>query len=138
MKGSEELEVPSSITPPTQGFDSEESGAERKRVSVFREAQRLDTLPLNSSRQTYFHDAGSPTCSDWLVAFRDHRAMQSSLASLRRTESCFDSGREGLREFQRILRKPNHIVAFLLHTERPITSHPGISAYALADLLGSS
>jgi hypothetical protein len=38
MKGIEELEVPSSITTSSQGFDSNESEAERKRVSVFRAA----------------------------------------------------------------------------------------------------
>ena len=51
-------------------------------------------------------------------------AIQSRVTSSHRV--VLDSRREGLREFQRTLRKPNHIVAFLRHTERPITSRLGL------------
>ena len=72
MKGNVELEVPSIITAPTQDFDSNESEAKRKRVSVFREAQRLNTLLLWDDFQTIFIPAYLlPVPSTWwLSSFR--------------------------------------------------------------------
>jgi hypothetical protein len=68
--------VPSSLTPSSHGFDSNESGAERKRASVFREAQRLNTLLLWVGFETIFIPAYLLPVSStwWLSSFR--RAMQ--------------------------------------------------------------
>ena len=72
MKSGVEPELSSNLTPSSHGFDSNESEAKRKRVSVFREAQRLNTLLLWDDFQTIFIPAYLlPVPSTWwLSSFR--------------------------------------------------------------------
>jgi len=125
MKGSEELEVPSSFTPLRMVLTVMKA-KRNGNASAFSVQRAVRHTPAEEQRSDLFPRCWVPYLFRLAGGFPGSpgNAIQSRVTSSHRV--VLDSGREGLRQFQRTLRKPNHIVAFLRHTERPITSRLGL------------